>query len=138
MSTFFLDWNNDLILTPNGSIQMAEGWDEIRQRIIRRAITNSATTLPDGSETAADYIFHTGYGEGLGALVDQNPVAQFWSSLQQAIVAAAQQDVMVDPGSVPVINFARPRPDTYIVYIQVKLLTGQPGTISFVLSGARP
>ena len=32
----YLEYNGDLIVTPNGSIQTAVGWDQVRERILRR------------------------------------------------------------------------------------------------------
>ena len=134
MADVYLEWNNDLVLTPNGDVQTATGWDEIRQRIVRRLITNSARTLPDGSTTAPDYVFHPGYGEGLGALVGQNPDSQFAAAVTARINAAVLVDTAVDPGAVPVVSFSQPQPGTWIVYIKVNLANRQSGIVSVRIS----
>ena len=121
MPDLFCEWGGDLIVTPNGGIQSAVGWDNVRQRIIRSLITNSAQRLPDGSTTAPDYIYHPSYGIGCGSLVGQNPTPQYISGLVGRINQAVLQDVAVDPGSVPSVLFQVPRPGTWLVFVTVSL-----------------
>ena len=134
MPDLYMDWQGDLLVTPNGSVQMASSWDHYRQRIVRRLVTNSAQVLPDGSTTAPDYIFDTAYGFGLAALVDQNPTEAFLQSLTAKIRAAVLADVAVDPGSLPTITIQQPNPSTYIVNIALTLLDGTPGTVQIALT----
>ncbi len=121
MPDIFCEWNSDLVITPNGGIQSAVGWDNVRQRIIRSLITNSAQTLPDGSTTAPDYIYHPGYGIGCGAMVGQSPTPQYTSGLVGRINQAVLQDVSVDPGSTPSVLFQTPQPNTWIIFVTVQL-----------------
>lgn len=131
----YVEFNNDFVLTPNGDIQTAVGWDEVRQRIVRRLVTNSAQTLPDGTTTAPDYVFHPTYGEGLGSLVGQNPSEQFISDVTARINSAVLADVSVDQGAVPTVRFSQPTPGTWIVYISVSLANGKSGVVSVSVSG---
>lgn len=126
----YLEFNQDLILTPSGSLQTAVGWDQVRERIIRNLITNSAQTLPDGTQTPADYIWETGYGIGLGALVGQNPTPAFLVDLRRRIAQAVFSEASVDPGSIPTIVVKQPTPGTYQVFISVLLVNGKVGEIS--------
>ena len=130
---FYLEWGSDLVLTPTGSLQTAVGWDQARERIIRRFLTNRATTLPDGSTTPPDYIFSPGYGEGAGALVDQNPDDAFVADLTRRMRQAVLSDASVDPGSVPQITVTQPTGDTYEVFVDCTLSNGQPGQVSITL-----
>ncbi len=129
----YLEWGGDLVLTPTGSVQTAVGWDQVRERIIRRFLTNPAQTLPDGSSTPPDYVFSPGYGEGAGALVDQNPDDAYVANLTRRMRQAVLSDVAVDPGSVPQITITRPRGDTYEVFVTVTLSNGQQGKVAISL-----
>ncbi len=130
----YTEWNNDLILTPSGDIQTATGWDEVRQRIIRSLITSAAQTLPDGSTTPPDYIYHPSYGIGAGKLVGQNPTPAYQAALIGRITQACQQDVAVDPGSVPTVIFHSPQPGTWEVFISVKLRNQTTGRVAVRIS----
>lgn len=134
MPDLFLEWNSDLLLTPNGSVQFATGWDHIRQRIVRNMVTNPAQKLPDGSTTPPDYIWNPGFGIGMGALVDQNPTQQFLRDLTRRVNAAVLADVAVDPGAVPSVTIKQLTPQYYQVYVTVTLLNGTIGTIQVGLA----
>ena len=129
----YLEWNGDLVLTANGSVQFAVGWDEIRERIIRRILTNSASQLPDGSTTPPDYIFDPTYGLNGAAMVDQNPTQDFISRLKHRIRAGVLADAAIDPGTDPVINIDQPRPDIFRIFVSVTLIGGQTGQIAIQL-----
>lgn len=127
---FYLDWNTDLLLTPSGGIQTAVGWDRIRQRIIRRAITNPAQQLPTGRFTPADYIFHRTYGLGLGSLVDSPFSDNLIQVLERRVVAACNQDDDIDSANPPQVKFYRPYSFTLWIVVGVTLVTGQQGEIA--------
>jgi hypothetical protein len=131
---FYLDWNSDLIITPSGSIQTAVGWDQVRQRIIRRIITNSAQQLPDGVMTAADYLFHPKFGVGGGALVDQDVSDDYIAKLEQIISRGVLEDVDVDSSVPPSIKFSRPNNDTLWAIVSVVLKSGKPGQLALKVS----
>ena len=127
---FYLEWNSDLALAPNGSLVMASGWDEVRERIIRRFLTNSAVPLPDGSTTPPDYVFSPTYGLGAGALIDQNPDAQFRAEFTRRMREAVVTDAATDPGSLPSIKVTTPRPDLIQVFVGIQLAGGGQGSLS--------
>lgn len=129
---FFLNWNSDLVITPSGSVQTATGWDRVRQRIIRRIITNPARPLPDGSFTAADNVFSPNYGIGLGALIDQTDADE--ATLERKIAQGVLEDADVDSTIPPSISFQRPSPAALWIIIGVTLKTGQSGQISLKVS----
>lgn len=130
----YIDWNGDLVLTAQGSLLLAQGWDLVRQRITRNLITNSAQLLPDGSTTVPDYVYHPSYGIGLGALVGQNPDAQYQQTIVGKITAAVQSDIDAMPGSAPVVKFAKPQPGTFVTNVSVQLSNGATGKISVAVS----
>ena len=133
MPDVYLEWNSDLILTPNGSVATATGWDRIRQRIVRRFLTNSAVPLPDGSTTPPDYVFSPFYGLSGGALIDQNPDAKYRADLKRRIREAALLDTAVDPGAVPFVNISQPQIGVNVVSITVKLTNGDTGKVDISL-----
>lgn len=126
----YCEWNSDLVLTPNGGVQTAVGWDRVRQRIVRSLITSAAQKLPDGTTTPPDYVFHTDYGIGCGKLVGQNPTSEYRADLTRRINHAVLQDVTVDPGAVPTVVFNQPQPGTWVVFISVKLRDQTVGRVS--------
>lgn len=125
-----LDFNGDLTVTTSGSIQLATGWTQVRQRIVRRIITNPARQLPDGTFHVADDMFAPDFGVGLGSLVDQAFDQDFQAELQRRIAQGVLQDQDVDSTVPPSVIFQRPNPSTLVIAIGVTLKTGQPGTIS--------
>lgn len=133
MTDVYLEYNGDLVITPDGSIQIADGWDQIRERIVRRFLTNSAIPLPDGTSTPADYVFSPLYGIGAGALIDQNPTADFVKQLTGRMRNAVLLDAAVSPGAVPAVRVSRPQIGVLQVYVTVTLVTGTTNTLSFTL-----
>ena len=133
MVTAYLEWNGDLVLTPSGSITMCSGWDEVRERIIRRFLTNSAIRLPDGSTTPPDYVFDPAYGLGAGALIDQNPDAQWRAEFTRRINEAVAADSATDPGAVPSIKITTPYIGAVQVFVGIRLTSGQQGTLSLTI-----
>ena len=126
----YLEWNGDIIITPNGSLLLANGWDLVRQRILRNLITNSAQVLPDNSTTPPDYVFHPNFGIGVGAMVGQNPNKDYQQRLISKINRAVLSDSAVDPTNPPTVKFSSPSPGTWVVNITVVLSNGQAGQIS--------
>jgi hypothetical protein len=131
---FYLDWNQGLKLTPSGSIQTATGWDRVRQRIIRRIITNPARQLPNGTFTPADNVFSMFYGIGLGTEVDRASDADHQEVIKRKIAQGVLEDEDVDSTIPPSIQFIAPTPSEIWIIIGVTLVTGQSGTISIKAS----
>jgi hypothetical protein len=134
--TFYLEWNGDLITTPNGSVLMASGWDKVRERIIRRFLTNSALPLPDGTTTPPDYIFSTFYGLGAGALIDQNPDANFRANFTRRMREAVVADAATAPGALPSISISSPMIGVVQIYVGIQLISGQLGSFSITFGSS--
>lgn len=109
---------------------MADGWDEVRERIIRRFLTNSALPLPDGTTTPPDYVFSPSYGLGAGALIDQNPDANFIANFTRRMREAVVSDSATDPGTIPSIGISRPMIGMIQVFVEIQLISGQQGRFS--------
>lgn len=127
---FWLDWNGDFLLTPAGSIQPATGWDQVRQRITRRLLTQPAVANADGTTTPPGYMFAPDFGVGLPKSVDKpvDPDAQ--QLLTRYISRAVLEDADVLSTSPPSVAFQVVDPETIRIVIGVTLLTGQSGTIA--------
>lgn len=128
--TFWLNWNQDFLLTPSGSIQTAQGWDSFRQRIVRRMITNPAQTLPSGITTPPDYIYNPSFGCGLGSEVDQPGDADSLAVIERKISLGVLQDPETDTTVPPNIVFKQPTPSQLNIFISVQTVSGQAGTIA--------
>ncbi|HTI81726.1 MAG TPA: hypothetical protein VL614_14860 [Acetobacteraceae bacterium] len=130
MSGFDLDleWSGDLVLSPAGTLQTVTGLPRVRQRIIRRFLSNSAQQLPDGTFTPPTYLFDTTYGIGGGALVSQNPTRAWRNSLIAKITQAVLSDTDVDPGVQPQVVIQQPQPNMMMIYVGFQLITGQSGS----------
>jgi len=129
----YLEYNSDLIITPNGSLQFAVGWDQVRERIIRSLVTNPALQLTNGTTTAPDYVFHPSYGIGLGELVDYNLTKAQIQELTRAVNQAVLADVAVDPSQAPQISVLANNTNTVQILVKVFLLNGTSGEVSFSL-----
>jgi hypothetical protein len=134
---FYVDWNSDFIVTPSGSIQTAVGWDRVRQRIIRRIITNSQQKLPSGVSTAADYVFHPDFGLSGGALVDADLSEDYIAKLEQIISQGVLEDADVDSTTPPTIQYSRPNNET-LWEVSVILKSGVPGQLALKYGPQQP
>lgn len=132
--TLYLEWNSDFVLMCRTSIETATGWDQNRQRIIRRIITSAAQQLPDGTFTPAQYIFDPTYGDGLGQMVGQNFNQAFLDQVEQIITRGVIADSSVPPGQTPTITFQQPNPQILVIFITVPQISGAPGQINLQLT----
>jgi hypothetical protein len=129
MSTFFLEWGGDLQLNQRGGLQLATGWDEARQRIERRLLTNAAGKAEDGTPIPADYIFDDEYGIGLPRLVGDLTTGTWNDDLQQKVIQGVSEDASVDSSIPPTIALQSTGTHQTFLYIGVILSNQQPGTI---------
>lgn len=134
MSTFFLEPDGDLVISKSGGIEMASDWDEIRQRLYRRCLTNPQSINFDGSIVPAGYIFHPDYGLGLPQLVYANKSSSFFSDLKQKIRQAILEDLDTDSETEPEIIVDTRRKKFALVTARFKLKGGQPKSIFFKVS----
>lgn len=132
---FDLDWNQDLVLSATGTLATVTGLPQVRQRIIRRFLSNSSQELPDGSYTPPTYLFDTTYGIGGGALVSQNPTRAWRNALIAKMTQAVQSDTAVDPGVQPQVVIQQPSPNMMMIYVGFQLTTGQQGNFGLQIGG---
>jgi hypothetical protein len=77
MADLDLEWYSDFTLTPAGDLNLAEGDDQVRQRIERRLFT-----------AVQGYLWHLEYGAGL-----PQKVGQSWSAWQIAAIVRGQMQL---------------------------------------------
>ncbi len=134
MSVLYLDWGGDLVLTPNGSVQMANGWDEARQLTVRALLTNSATQLPTGEQVPPDYVFSPTYGTGLGLYVGEDLNTTQVNKLQSLINSQVLNQTFVDPTYEPQTTFANVGIHGMVITINMRLVSNQVGTVALQVS----
>ncbi len=129
MAIFYLDWGGDYLLTPNGSIQQASGWDESRQLTVRTLFTNPSATLPSGKTIPPDYIFAPNFGAGLGLYVGQNMTRAQKNQLTVSIQSQVLSQQAVDPSVIPKVSFQNITDKIMIIFVSFKLKSGEEGTV---------
>jgi hypothetical protein len=90
MADAWLEWGEDLCISPVGDILMAGSVTLSQQRILRRLLTNPT-----------DYIWHPGYGAGLGQFVGQVDVAE---AVEGATYAQMYQEASVARQPLPTVR----------------------------------
>lgn len=129
-AAIYLELGEDLVVSPSGGILMASGWDQIRQRIMRRLFTNPELKLADGEIIPADYIFDKDYGIGINQLIDEPITSTFLSNLTRRIKQGVMVDEGVDASKDPAIDYFVANQSVY-VQITVTLTTGLQGQLVF-------
>lgn len=129
MADLFLEFGTDFLLTANGDLCMATGWDEIRQRIERRILTNPAFEQFNGAPVVAEYIFDSNYGLGaraaIGFVFNNATIQQFIQRIYEGVLV----DQGVNTNVPPVITYSQPTPNEIIFNIAITLANGQQNTI---------
>lgn len=126
----WLEFGGDLEVSSNGSLVLANGWDEARQTVERAILTNPQVTLPSGQSYPADYIFDTAYGAGLGLWVGQNPTNNALSEQERIIRNTVLSQSFVNPAVTPTVVFTPFNNGEGVqIFISFQLLTGAVGTV---------
>ena len=134
MPTLFLNWDGDMIASQQGGLVLASGWDEIRQRIERRILTNPQRKNFDGTIQPAGYIYHPDYGLGLQYIVCEALSDDMVSQLEQKITQGILEDVDVDETFLPEITVDRPNRKTVVIDALLRLKTGLNQNVVFVVA----
>lgn len=130
MNGLYLEYGQDLVLTPSGSLQMASGWDLTRQTFERALLTNPVSTTANGVPIPPDYIFEPTFGVGAGEFVGENLLsASVLNDFNQRMSQAAAITPNLDPAFPPQVQLQQPQPHEYVAVISLHLLNNQTGTI---------
>ena len=135
MTTTYLEYNGDFVVAPSGGRVQASGWDEVRQRIIRRFFTTPRLRLPDGTLTPPDYFFDPAFGVGARVYVGQNPTPQMLADIRQAMLAACTSDIATSKSIPPEVTVRATAQHIFFVIARVTLDSGQQGTIVLQVTG---
>lgn len=130
----YLDWGGDFKITNNGSIQIANGWDALRQAIVRALLNNPYVVLPAGEDIPPDYVYDPEYGAGLGLYIGQNMSDSEVSELETIISNVVLAQNSVDPSFAPSISFIPFQQNGILIKITAKLINNQIGTITLQVS----
>ena len=136
MTDLYLEITGDLKIDSQGDLILAEGWDEIRQRIIRRIVTTPLLQESDGTIIEADYIYHTDYGLGLKYLVCATFTDAMINQLKQRVTQGIMEDAAVDSSYLPVITYRRPQLHRLDVVATFQLITGITQSLIFEFNNA--
>lgn len=93
MNAIICDWRGDIGVGPTGDIGLAPADVEVRQRIVRRLLTNPG-----------DYIWHLSYGAGLGAYIGQ-PYSP--RSIENAVLTQMQLEQLVATVPSPTVQITQ-------------------------------
>lgn len=130
MTVAYLDWGSDFVVTPNGSILMANGWDDARQSTVRAILTNPYTTLPSGQDIPPDYVYGPDYGAGLGLYVGQDMTTNQQEELKSKISAVVLGQPFVNSLFAPQIEFFNTGVNGVFISIFMTLVSHQTGTVA--------
>jgi hypothetical protein len=133
MATLFLENGSDFVLNSAGGLLLAEGWDEIRQRIERRIFTNPQSFQTSGAPVQPQYIFDTTYGLGAGTVIGDNWTDQAINAFTDKIIAGVIQDQGVNGSVMPTVQSTVLPNHTVEFQIQVTLINGLQNTITLTV-----
>jgi hypothetical protein len=131
--SLYLEWGGDFVLTPNGGLQEAVGWDLVRQNLERLILTNFGTVQPDGEQTIGDDIFHPEYGIGTRATIGQVRVPNTVAEVKRKVKSAIAQYNEIAQNPPPIVSVT-PIPQGFEIYIDVFMSDMQPGTIALIVT----
>ena len=111
MTDFWLEWNSDFRVSPQGGLVLVDGDDEARQRIFRRLCT-----------AVKGYIWHPEYGAGL-----PQKIGEPWQPPEIEAICRYQvdQEASVAATPPPIVNVAEVIPG--MVSIDISYTSAQTG-----------
>lgn len=129
-ATLDLEPGGDFKLNQNGGLLLANGWNQIRQRILRRLFTNPKMVLSGNVPVSADYIYHQDYGCGLKRKMGEPFNEDTRRQLESIIVNAVLDDEGVNTSRPPLVNVTQ-KDDRVYITVLVFLKSGREGTVVF-------
>lgn len=108
MADLWLDWDDDWVLGANNDLVIADGDDEVRQRLQRRLFT-----------AVKDYIWHQEYGAGL-----PQKIGDPWTPAQISAIVTSQVNMEASVAISPPVQISVGHADN-----QLPTVLGTPGEI---------
>lgn len=134
MTDWYLKADGDLVLTDTGDILLAEGWDEVEQRIIRIAVTNPLTRSVTGRLTAPEYPYDPKYGLGLPAKIGEVITDEDLAIVDSIVRDAILGDIDVDKSIEPTIIVTAFKDNVIQIDAEFRLVTeDKPRKLTFAL-----
>jgi len=99
-------WGSDAVIGPTGDLSMVSGDAELRQRILRRLLTNDAVQGNAYETVVGDYPFHQDYGASIPRRIGQNLQIDEVRSQITAQMLQEQSIAQTPPPTVTVVPFA--------------------------------
>jgi hypothetical protein len=111
MTDFWLEWQNDFLVSPQGGLTLVDGDDEARQRLMRRLCT-----------AVKGYIWHPEYGAGL-----PQKIGDPWQPTEIEAICRDQvnQEASVATIPPPIVNVSEVIPG--MVSIDIAYTSAQTG-----------
>lgn len=133
MSAIYLEYGQDFIVNPQGGLQTAVGWDEIRQSVIRFLLTCRQQLEASGIMVYADYIWHPEYGLGLPVFVGELESVNAIQEIERLCKAAVAANLAIAkrPPAKVIINKDQ---HTLNVFILANAADLPPGVIAISLT----
>jgi hypothetical protein len=94
MIAIVCDWGGDLSVGPGGDINVVIVQADVKQRVIRRLLTN-----------LGDYIWHTDYGAGLGSYVGKPCSPNF---IEGTVLNQLKLESLVTMTPAPIVQINQP------------------------------
>ena len=111
-------FGNDLVLAPNGDLSCVDGAVLLKQRLLRRLLTN-----------AGDYLWHTDFGAGLPSLIGKTGVTP--QQVQAIIRSQLTYEGAVSQAPPPQIKVEIIPNGMYVEIGYTTLITNQPQSLYF-------
>jgi phage baseplate assembly protein W len=111
MTDYWLDWQDDFHVSPQGGLTLVDGDDEARQRLMRRLCT-----------AVQGYIWHPEYGAGL-----PQKIGDPWQPTQIEAICREQanMEASVAPDPPPIVNVTEVIPG--MVSIDIQYISAKTG-----------
>lgn len=129
----FCEVDGDIRLTETGDIETADGFDEVRQCLIRLLVTSPQRRGKDGRYELADYIFAPDFGLGLGREVDEVMTDERFSNLSALIRQAIIENTSFSDEIEPSIVITEFDDNTLQIAASFRTKNGDDQNISFAL-----
>jgi hypothetical protein len=128
-SDLYLELGNDFVITNNGDLQLASGWDLIRQNFERFVFTQPQSTDFRGNPVPADWIFEPNFGLGAGSLLGENYNQNTLNKLQQSVYQGALTASTGNSNTPPVVTVTSPNSQEVVANVVITPSGGQSQTL---------
>jgi phage baseplate assembly protein W len=116
------EWSSDINLDIYNDIKMADGLDETNQRVLRRLLTNPG-----------EYLWHQGYGAGLGRFVGAALSNEVVQQINQLIISQMYLEDSVAKIPIPTVTLSQDIGQLECTIVYFNIAQNQLSTLNFTL-----